>query len=222
MIQAAKLHGIPKSIKSDRDKVFTSHFWKYLFQLQGTTLKMSSAYHPQTDGQSEALNKRLEMYLRCFTFSNPKTWYKALSWAEYWYNTSYHTSIGMTPFKAVYGREPPALVRYVVNGADSREVQEQLINRDEILENLKQNLTRAQQVMKHHADKKRKDFQLQVGDMVLVKLQPYRQHSVTLRKNQKLGIRFFGPFPIVAKVGEVAYKLQLPDTARIHPVFHIS
>jgi len=72
MNQIVKLHGIPKSITSDRDKVFTSQFWKNLFQLQGTTLAMSSAYHPQTDGQSEVLNKCLEMFLRCFTFENPK------------------------------------------------------------------------------------------------------------------------------------------------------
>ncbi|MCH90455.1 hypothetical protein A2U01_0011371, partial [Trifolium medium] len=72
MNQIVKLHGIPKSIVSDRDKVFTSSFWQNLFKLQGTSLAMSIAYHPQTDGQSEALNKCLEMYLRCFTFQNPK------------------------------------------------------------------------------------------------------------------------------------------------------
>lgn len=79
MTHVVKLHGMPKSIVSDRDKVFTSNFWKHLFQLQGTTLAMSSAYHPQSDGQSEVVNKCLEMFLMCFTFNNPKAWYKALS-----------------------------------------------------------------------------------------------------------------------------------------------
>ena len=73
-----KLHGMPKSIVSDRDKVFTSQFWQHLFKLQGTTLSMSSAYHPQSNGQLEAVNKCIEMYLRCYTYDNPKSWFKAL------------------------------------------------------------------------------------------------------------------------------------------------
>lgn len=112
MTNIVKLHGIPKSIVSDRDKVFTSSFWQQLFKLQGTTLAMSTTYHPQSDGQSEALNKCVEMYLRCFTFDNPKGWFKMLPLAEYWYNSAYQNSAGMTPFRAVYGREPPGLMRH--------------------------------------------------------------------------------------------------------------
>jgi transcription antitermination factor NusG len=183
---------------------------------------MSTAYHPQTDGQSEALNKCLEMYLRCFTFQNPKGWYKLLAMAEYWYNTSFHTSAGMTPFKAVYGRDPPGLIRYNSQASDPHAVREQLLERDAILDQLKGNLRRAQQTMKDNADKKRKEVTFNVGDSVLVKLQPYRQHSAALRKNHKLSMRYFGPFKILAKIGNVAYKLALPDTAKIHPVFHVA
>lgn len=183
---------------------------------------MSSAYHPQSDGQAEALNKCLEMYLRCFTFNNPEQWFKTLSWAEYWYNTSYQMSLGMTPFKPLYGRDPPTLTRYTSNPSDPADLQAQLLNRDLLLSQLKQNLMRAQQVMKSQADKKRRDVQFAIGDLVLVKLQPYRQSSTALRKNQKLGMRYFSPFPIVDKVGSVAYKLRLPPTAKIHPVFHVS
>jgi len=129
-----KLHGLPKSIVSDRDKVFTSQFWKFLWQFSGTTLKMSSAYHPQSDGQSEILNKCLELYLRCFTFDAPREWSKMLAWAEYWYNTAYHTSTGMTPFRVVYGREPPKILKYVPQDNDPLSVQEQLISRDAILQ----------------------------------------------------------------------------------------
>nr|KYP48660.1 hypothetical protein KK1_029640 [Cajanus cajan] len=76
--------------------------------------------------------------------------------------------------------------------------------------------------MKLQADKKRREFHLEVGELALVKLQPYRQHSVALRKNKKSSMRFFGPFEVLQRIGSVAYKLKLPDTARIHPVFHIS
>jgi hypothetical protein len=140
MRNIVKLHGVPKSIVSDRDKVFMSKFWKELFQLQGTTLAMTSAYHPQSDGQSEALNKCLEMYLRCLTFQNPKSWFKALDWAELWYNTAFHTSLGMTPFKVLYGRDPPTIIRQEPLQHGATMVQQQLHDRDAILTQAKMNL----------------------------------------------------------------------------------
>lgn len=161
------------------------------------------------------------MYLRCMTFQQPKQWYKALTWAEYWYNTSYHVSVGMKAFKALYGREPLNLIKYSPCPEDPAKVHIQLNNKDEILALLKQNLTRAQQTMKHYADKKRALVEFAIGDFVLVKLQPYRQSSVSLKKHQKLGMRYFRPFLIIAKIGTMAYKLQLPSTTKIHAVFHV-
>lgn len=98
-----KLHGLPRTIVSDRDPIFTSQFWQKLFEFMGTRLKMSSAYHPQTDGQSEVLNRYLEQYLRAFVAEHPRRWGEYLVWAEYHYNTSYQSAIGMTPFQALYG-----------------------------------------------------------------------------------------------------------------------
>ncbi|MCI35477.1 transposon Tf2-1 polyprotein, partial [Trifolium medium] len=123
---------------------------------------MSSAYHPQSDGQSEALNKCLEMYLRCLTFSNPKIWSKVLHWAEYWYNTAFHTSASMTPFKALFGRDPPSLTRAIVfNDVVDDAVSAQLHSREQLLAQLQCNLNKAQQLMKGQADKKRRDFSLE-------------------------------------------------------------
>ena len=101
-----KLYSLPKVMISDRDQIFTSRFWKELFAQLGSEFRMSSAYHPQTDGQSERVNQCLEIYLRCLTHACPKKWSQFLSLAEYWYNTSHHSAIKMSPFVALYGTSP--------------------------------------------------------------------------------------------------------------------
>jgi hypothetical protein len=98
-----KLHGLPDSLVFDRDRIFTSAIWRELFKLSDTQLLISSSYHPQTDGQTERLNQCLENYLCCCVHSCPKQWSKWLSMAEFWYNTSYHTALGRTPFEVLYG-----------------------------------------------------------------------------------------------------------------------
>jgi hypothetical protein len=94
-----KLHGLPKSIMSDRDRVFTSHFWQELFKLVGTQLHLSSAYHPQSDGQTERVNQCLEMFLRCAVNDTPSQWVKWLDSAELWYNSCYHSSLKLSAFR---------------------------------------------------------------------------------------------------------------------------
>ncbi|PNY13662.1 retrotransposon-related protein [Trifolium pratense] len=222
MKEVVRLHGIPNSIISDRDPLFVSHFWLELFKLQGTKLKMSSAYHPETDGQTEVINRCLESYLRCFIADHPKTWSFWVSWAEYWYNSTFHISIGKTPFEVVYGRKPPPLLRFLSNETKVAAVALDLSERDEALNQLKLHLLRAQEQMAIYANKKRRDLSFEEGEWVFLKLRPHRQHSVVRRIHQKLAARFYGPFQIIKKVGVVAYKLNLPPESRIHPVFHVS
>jgi hypothetical protein len=220
--EVVRLHGIPLSLVSDRDPLFISHFWRELFKLQGTTLKMSSSYHPETDGQTEVINRCLESYLRCFVADQPKSWSYWVPWAEYWYNTTYHVSLGKSPFEVVYGRQPPKLIKFLSNETKVAAVALELRERDEALKQLKAHLPKAQHQMKKYADKKRKDIKFAVGEWVFLKLRPHRQHSVVKRINQKLAPRFYGPFKIIEQIGAVAYKLQLPDQSKIHPVFHVS
>jgi hypothetical protein len=101
-----KLHGLPDSIVSDRDKIFTSALWKELFQLSNIQMLLSSSYHPQTDRQSEHMNQCLETFLRCSVHTCPRQWSKWLELAEIWYNTSFHSALGRTHFKALYGYSP--------------------------------------------------------------------------------------------------------------------
>ena len=108
-----RLHGMPQSNVSDRDVVFTSTFWQEPMRLMGAKLHMSSAFHPQSDGQTEAANKVIAMYLRCFMGDRPREW---LPWAEYTYNTAYQSSLRDTPFHVVYGRHPPSIRSYEVGG----------------------------------------------------------------------------------------------------------
>ena len=217
-----KLHGLPTSIVSDRDKIFVSHFWQELFKLFGTQLKLSTSYHPQTDSQSEVVNRCLQTYLRCMTAERPKDWSKWLPLAEWWYNTSYHTSINSTPYAIVYGQAAPTHLPYLAGDSKVEVVDRSLQTREAAIKMLKFYLQRAQNRMKQYADKKRSDRQFAVGDMVYVKLQPYRQSSIANRRCLKLSVRFFGPYKVLERIGEVAYKLDLPADARIHSTFHVS
>jgi hypothetical protein len=183
---------------------------------------MSTAYHPESDGQTEVVNRCLETYLRCFIADQPKTWINWVHWAEYWFNTTFHSATEKTPFEIVYGRPVPVMTRWLQGETRVAAVQRDLIDRDECLRQLKEQLLRAQGRMKQQADKKRVERSFAIGEWVFVKLRAHRQNSVVTRINAKLAARYYGPYPVVERVGAVAYRLKLPEGSKVHPVFHVS
>lgn len=219
--QIIKLHGVPHSIVSDRDRVFTSAMWRAIFEAAGTKLSYSTAYHPQTDGQSERVNQCLEMYLRCAVHDQPKKWRQWLSTAEFWYNTTHHSSLNTSPFKALYGQEPNlgGLPAPATKLPEDTEADLDWAKHNDIL---RAQLARAQNRYKQKADRNRTDRSFAVGEQVLLKLQPYAQSTVANHPCPKLAFKFFGPFTIEQRIGSMGYKLKLPLDSRIHPVFHVS
>lgn len=183
---------------------------------------MSSSYHPQSDGQTERLNQCLEAFLRCTVQSCPKQWSKWLPLAEYWYNTSYHTALGRTPFEVMYGHKPHHFGIANTDAYHPSELDDWLTERNLLNQVIQQQLNRASHRMKQQADKHRSERVFEVGDLVYLKVQPYIQTIVASRSNQKLAYKYFGPFKVLQRVGRVAYKLDLPQSARIHNVIHVS
>lgn len=217
-----KLHGLPESIVSDRDSLFLSEFWQNLFKISGTRLCMSTAYHPQSDGCTERVNQCLEQYLRSMTSQVPKNWASWLPAAEWWYNTTFHTTLQTSPFEIVYGIKPRYLPGQDRVHTNISSLEIMLATRQQQWATLKEILALAQERMKSYADQNISEREFAVGDWVYLKLQPYRQVTVAIRKNLKLSAKFFGPYKIEERVGKVAYRLELPTTSRVHPVFHVS
>ena len=217
-----KLHGMPRSLVSDRDPLFISKFWRELFSLCGTKLRMSTSYHPETDGQTEVFNRVLEQYLRSFVHHKPSQWSNYLSLAEWSHNTSVHSTTGLTPYQITYGKEPPSIPQYI-QGQSSLEAVDSLLScRQQLITKLKATILKSQIAMKQHADKHRRDITFEEGSYVYVRLRPYRQKTATPASYSKLSNRFYGPFKILQQIGKVAYKLDLPAHSKIHPVFHCS
>ncbi|GJU50051.1 putative reverse transcriptase domain-containing protein [Tanacetum coccineum] len=188
----------------------------------GTSLDMSTAYHPQTDGQSERTIQTLEDMLRTCAIDFGKGWVNHLPLVEFLYNNSYYASIKAAPFEALYSRKCRSLVCW----AKVAEVQltgpEIVQETTEKIVNIKQRMQAAYDRQKSYADLKRKPMEFQVRDKVMLKVSPWKG-VVRFGKRGKLNPRKVGPFKVLEKVGSVAYKLELlQELSRVHNTFHVS
>ena len=190
-------------------------------RLMGTKLHMTTAFHPQSDGQTEAANRVIVMYLRCFTGDRPRHWVRWLPWAEYVYNTAYQTSLRDTPFRVVYGRDPPTLRSYEPGDTRVAAVARNMEDRDEFIADVRYRLEQAQAVQKRHYDKLHRPVSYKVGDWVLLRLRHRAAASLPQATSGKLKPRFFGPYRIVELINDVAVRLELPPRTRLHDVFHV-
>ena len=216
------LHGVPKKIVSDRGTQFTSRFWEKFHESMDTKLNFSSAYHPQTDGQTERTNQILEDMLRACALKHKGSWDKSLPYAEFSYNNSYQASLKMAPFEALYGRKCRTPLYWSETGESQLFGTDIIQEAERQVQVIRENLRIAQSRQKSYADGKRRDVVFQEGDYVYLKVSPIRGLR-RFKVKGKLSPRFIGPFRIVERVGEVAYRLELPNQlSDVHDVFHIS
>ena len=214
-----RLHGLPASLVSDRDPIFTSHFWKRLLQLLGIHANRSSAFHPQTDGQTERLNSVLEQYLRIYCDYQQTDWASLLPLAEFSYNNSKHSATTLSPFFANYGFHPSMSLL-------PTSPQSQTPAADSYVEHLQQaqvvlqlELLKARKAMEVSANRRRRPAPtLLPGHKVWL----LRRNISTTRPSSKLDVRRLGPFAIIGPVGTSSFRLDLPPSMHIHPVFHVS
>ncbi|GKE15663.1 putative reverse transcriptase domain-containing protein [Tanacetum coccineum] len=183
---------------------------------------MSTAYHPETDGQSERTIQTLEDKLRVCMIDFENGWIKHLPLVEFSYNNNYHASIKAAPFEALYGRKCRSPVCWAEVG-EAQLTGPDLIQEmtDKIIQ-IKQRIQAARDRQKSYSDIKRKPMEFQVGDKVMLKVSPWKW-VVRFGKWGKLNPRYVGPFKVLEKVRSVAYKLELPqELSRVHNTFHVS
>ncbi|GJU49477.1 putative reverse transcriptase domain-containing protein [Tanacetum coccineum] len=214
-------HGVPVLIISDRDSHFTSNFWRSLQEALGTNLDMSTAYHPQTDGQSERTIQMLEDMLRACVIDFGSSWDRHLPLIEFSYNNSYHASIKAAPYEALYGRKCRSPVCWSEVGDSQLTGPELIRDTTEKIVQIKNRLLAARSRQKSYADKRLKPLEFEVGDMVLLKVSSWKA-VVRFRKRGKLSPHYIRPFKILARVGHVAYTLEFPEELKgIHSTFHV-
>jgi hypothetical protein len=211
--------GLPIAVISDRGSIFVSEIWNAIFQRMDVKILMSTAYHPQTDGQSEATNQYLQSVLRFFVNERMDDWARYLAEAEYVINNSPNSSTKKAPNEILYGfklRSPIDVVTSTESDAADKVAVDRMLARGDAEDSAKH----AAFHIARHYNRKHKDVEFQKGSMVFLRLgSGYKMRGVP---KQKLGFQRVGPFRVVDKVGRLAYKLEFPDDWRIHPVISVA
>ncbi len=221
------LHGLPARTFSDRGPQFNARFLTSLYKLLGIEPRFSTAYHPQTDGQSERANQSIEQYLRLYTSHRQDNWDEWLALGEFAYNNTRNASTGMTPFFADLGRNPVYTPKRLnAQGTTVPASEDWIKAKRRVEEEIQASLRQAAEDHKKYYDQKvSEEPDYEPGDKVWLSRKDAitgKEAIATSRPSQKLEHRRFGPYKIIEKVGLKAYRLQLPKTAKIHPVFHVS
>jgi hypothetical protein len=222
MARIVCLHEVPKKIVSDRGSQFTSRFWRSFYENMNTKLNFSTAYHPQTDGQTERINQVLEDMLGACALKHGGSWDKSLPYAEFSYNNCYQASLKMSPFEALYGRKCRTPLYWDQTGGRQFFGPELIQEGEEQVRIIRENLRVAQTRQKSYVDNRRRPLKFEEGDHVCLKVSPLRGMR-RFKVKRKLSPHFIRPYRVFRRVGEMAYQLELPDNlCDVHNVFHVS
>ena len=220
--EVIRLHGTPVSIVSNRDSWFVSTFWQSFQNSMGTRLWFSTAYHHQIGGQSERTIQTLEDLLRASVMDFGSDWDEHLALCEFAYNNSYHSSIEMTPFEALYGKKCRTPVSWEKVGERSFHGPTVISETTEKVQKVQDRLKVARSRQKSNANNQRRDLEFTIGDFVFLKTSLIKG-TIRFGQKGKLSPRFVGPFKINSRIGDVVYRLELlPKLSGIYNVFHVS
>jgi len=218
-------HGVPLNILSDRDPRWTGKYWEAICKYLGINPSLTSAYHPESDGQTERANRTIEQVLRAHALQHGREWDKNLSMVEFAMNNSVHASLKYTPFFLNTGMNPLTPMMAEIVSEKQAKVSEHcpkafqyVTNRIQTMNMAMENIKVARDRYKSYADSNRKDTVFQLGQEVVLSTANLNKHTL----NRKLYPKFLGPFKITKVVNDVAYQIQLPDKWKIHDVFHVS
>ncbi|PKU81890.1 hypothetical protein MA16_Dca003907 [Dendrobium catenatum] len=218
--EVVRLHGVPRSLTSDRDVKFLSHFWRELWKRFKTRLQLSFSYHPQTDGQTEVVNRTLGNLLRCLVQEQPKSWDEVLCQAEFAFNSMPNRSTGKCSFSIVYTKMPNNVLDVaVIPNCKSKAASTWVDQFANMLAGVRLKLQEANEKYKLDVDQHRRKKIFQPGDLVWVRMQKKRLPAGTY---SKLNRKKFGPFSVKHRINDNAYVIELPAEFNTSNTFNVT